>query len=179
MAGVWPWMEGRRLACGLHLRKLVVVGDEGTRSGHQALCGLSPLLGAGQARQFGQGEDVGGSTRPRWKQGGQCLAGRTGFYPPLNTRDLGYGPWEGQGKPGACSQLWRGLVPDLADSGQHQTGRSGHKLPLYYSCQGKTRPCRSERLGTDRALVKDTLSRMALGPGGRAGKALARELPAT
>lgn len=28
-------------------------------------------------------------------------------------------------------------------------------------------------------MVKDTLSRMALGPGGRTGKALARELPAT
>lgn len=70
-------------------------------------------------------------------------------------------------------------MPDLADGGQHLTGRSGHKFPLYYSCQGKTGPCRSERLGTDKALVKDTLSRMALGPGGRTGKALARELPAT
>lgn len=69
-------------------------------------------------------------------------------------------------------------MPDPADNGQHQTGRSGHKFPLYYSCQGKTRPCRSGRLG-DRVLVKDTLSRMALGPGGRAGKALAKELPAT
>lgn len=71
MAGVWPWMEGRRLACGLHLRKLVVeVGDEGTRRGHQALCGLSPLLGAGQARQFGQGGDVGGSREGSvWQEG--------------------------------------------------------------------------------------------------------------
>lgn len=104
MAGVWPWMEGRRLACGDHLGKLVVeVGDEGTRRGHWALCGLSPLLGAGQARQFGQGGDVG--TRPRWKQGGQCLAGRTGFHPPLNTKDLGYG----RGRGGA----WQGEARDL------------------------------------------------------------------
>lgn len=39
-------------------------GDEGTRKGHQALRGLSPLLGAGQARQFGQGGDVGGAQGP-------------------------------------------------------------------------------------------------------------------
>lgn len=48
----------------------VEVGDEGTRRGHQALCGLSPLLGAGQARQFGQGGDVGGSREGSvWQEG--------------------------------------------------------------------------------------------------------------
>lgn len=137
-AGLWrsPW-EARW-----------VVGDEDTRRGHRALRGLSSVLGAGQARQFGQGGDVGEGTRPRWQQGGQCLAGRTGFQPPLNTRDLGYGPWEGQGKPGAHSSSGGGSVSDLTDGGQHQTGRSDHLFPLYYSCQGKTRPCRSERLGT-------------------------------
>lgn len=43
----------------------------------------------------------------------------------------------------------------------------------------KAKPGPAGQKGWDRALVKDTLSRMALGPGGRTGKALARELPAT
>lgn len=69
-------------------------------------------------------------------------------------------------------------MPGPADNGQHQTGRSGHKFPLCYSCQGKNQALQVRKAG-DRVLVKDTLSRMALGPGGRAGKALAKELPAT
>lgn len=150
MAGVWPWMERRRLACGDHLGKLVVeVGDKDTRRGQWALCGLRSLLRAGQLDHLDRlGTWVGGTKAQMEAGRAECLAGRrTGFHPPLD-RDLGSGPWEGRGKPGACSQLWRGAVPDPADNGQHQTGRSGHKFPLYYSCQGKTRPCRSGRLGT-------------------------------
>lgn len=125
MAGVWPWMERRRLACGDHLGKLVVeVGDEGARRGHPALCG------------------------PRWMQGGQGLAGRTGFHPSLNTETLAMASGRGRGRQGPAASSEGGVVSDLADDGQHQTGRSGHKFPLYYSCQGKTRPRRSERLGT-------------------------------
>lgn len=134
---------------------MVEVGNEGTRRGHQALCG------------------------PRWKQGGQCLAGRTGFHPSLNTETLAMASGRGRGRQGPAASSEGGVVSDLADDGQHQTGRSGRKFPLYYSCQGKTRPSLQVRKAGDRALVKDTLSRMALGPGGRTGKALARELPAT
>lgn len=147
MAGVWPWMERRRLACGDHLGKLVVeVGDKDTRRGQWALCGLRSLLRAGQLDRLDRlGTWVGG-TRPRE---GRVSGRKEDRFPPTSQhRDLGSGPWEGRGKPRACSQLWRGAVPDPADNGQHQTGRSGHKFPLYYSCQGKTRPCRSGRLGT-------------------------------
>jgi hypothetical protein len=67
----------------------------------------------------------------------------------LSTQEtLAMVPGRSRGSQGPAASSGGGLVPGLADGGQHQTGRSGHKFPLYYSCQGKTRPCRSERLGT-------------------------------
>lgn len=136
-AGLWrsPW-EARW-----------VVGDEGTRRGHRAPRGLSPLLGAGQARKFGQGGDVAGHKAQM--AAGRAVSGRKDRLPATSRHKR---PWlwslGGAGEARGPQQLWRGSVSDLTDGGQHQTGRSGHEFPLYYSCQGKTRPCRSERLGT-------------------------------
>lgn len=112
MAGVWPWMERRRLACGYHLGKLVVeVADKDTRRGQWALCGLHFLLRAGQLERLDRlGTWVGG-TRPRWKQGGQSVWQEGG---QVSTHLSTQRPW-----------LWslggvreaRGLQPALEGSG--------------------------------------------------------------
>lgn len=105
MAGVWPWMERRRLACGDHLGKLVVeVGDKDTRRGQWALCGLRSLLRAGQLDHLDRlGTWVGG-TRPRWKQGGQSVwqeGGQVSTH--LSTETLALVPGRGEGSQGPAA----------------------------------------------------------------------------
>jgi hypothetical protein len=87
--GVWPWMEGRRLACGVHLGKLVAeVGQEGT-GGHWALCSLSPLLRAGNRVEFGQFEDKGGG--PGGGKAGRAPGRMEDKYSPAPNTGPSYG----------------------------------------------------------------------------------------
>lgn len=137
-AGLWrsPWEASGR----------------GGRQGHQkgTMGPLWPgsLLRAGQLDHLDRlGTWVGGTKAQMEAGRAECLAGRrTGFHPPLN-RDLGSGPQEGRGKPGACSQLWRGAVPDPADNGQHQTGEVDTNSLCITAAKAKPGPAGQEGWG--------------------------------
>lgn len=85
------------------------------------------------------------------------------FPPTSRRRDLGSGPWEGQGKPGACSQLWRGGCLTRLTMDSTRLGEWA-QIPFVLQLPRQNEALQVRKAG-DRALVKDTLSRMALGPG--------------
>lgn len=107
MAGVWPRMERRRLACGAHLGKLVV------DVGHQewALGPLWPELSPqGRTEQDSLGR-LGSWVGAQGPDGGRegRVSGRKDKFPPTpQQRSWVRGLCEGLGEPGVCSQPRRG-----------------------------------------------------------------------
>lgn len=108
MAGVWPWMERRRLACGDHLGELVEeVGDRTPEGGigTSVACALSSEQGS-KTVWTGWGH-TGVEHKAQMEAGrAECLAGRrTGFHPPLDAETLALVPGRGRGsqEPAASS----------------------------------------------------------------------------
>lgn len=161
-AGLWrsPWGASGR------------GGRQDTRRGHRDLCGLRPLLGARQLDSLDRlGTHGGRAQGPDGSRAGRVSGRKEDRFPPTSRRrDLGSGPWEGQGKPGACSQLWRGGCLTRLTMDSTRLGEWA-QIPFVLQLPRQNEALQVRKAG-DRALVKDTLSRMALGPGGRAGRGL-------
>lgn len=165
-AGLWrsPWEASSR----------------GGRQGHQkgTMGPLWPgsLLRAGQLDHLDRLGTWVGAQRPRWKQGGQSVwqeGGQVSTH--LSTETLALVPRRGEGSqgPAASSGGERCLTRLTMDSTRLEKWT---QIPFVLQLPRQNQALQVRKAG-DRVPVKDTLSRMALGPGGRAGRPWPRSCP--
>ena len=176
--------DGGKLACGVHLGKLVwwqrwEKRDSGRASGPFQ---LDPsLLWAGNTKRVGLGSlgsGVGGSRArgPGWTQGGNTSGGVQGRW-PLNPEPQALAPPRGAGG-GRSPQPALEEARDLADGGLRTAPDWEKRGQIPFVSQlpkGDQAPSGQE--GQGRAMAEDTSPRKGPGSWRRARKASARELP--